>query len=113
MEMDVDDLEDGVTRIRLRGDLDIKGANAIDLRFSAVASAHRKVLVDMGEVGFLASIGIRTLLAAAKAVDRRGGRLVLLDPSEAVEKVLETCGASQVLPIRHGLSDGLAAVSAL
>ncbi len=112
MHMEVDDLDQGVTCIRLRGDLDVKGAGEIDIQFSAVASSRRRVLVDLGEVGFLASIGIRTLLSAAKTVGRRGGKLVLLNPSDALVKVLETCGADRVLPIHHGLSEGLIAVSA-
>jgi anti-anti-sigma factor len=110
--MEVDDLDRGVTRIRLLGDLDAKGASEIDLQFAALSGSRGKVVVDMSGVGFLASIGIRTLLSAAKTVARRGGRLVLLDPTEAVVKVLQTCGADTVLPAVHGTDAALAAVGA-
>jgi anti-sigma B factor antagonist len=109
--MDVETLDGGVTRIRLEGDLDMKGAGEIEPRFTAVASAGDKVVVDLAGVRFLASIGIRSLLAAAKACARRGGKLALLDPSDAVAKVLTTCGADAVVPVVHGWNDALALVS--
>lgn len=112
MRMEVDDLDQGVTRIRLLGDLGVKGAADIEVQFAAVTSSRGKVIVDMGGVGFLASIGIRTLLSAAKMVARRGGKLVLLDPTEAVAKVLQTCGADQVVPVIHGADAALSAVTA-
>ena len=36
MRMEVDDLDGSVTRIRLIGDLDVKGAGEIELQFAAV-----------------------------------------------------------------------------
>ncbi len=111
MKMEFEDLPGGVTKIVLRGDLDAKGSNEIDLQFQTIASSRPKVVVDLSQVGFLASIGIRTLILAAKANSRKGGRLVLLDPGEPVHKVLQTCGADGVLSIVHGLDVAVAAVA--
>ena len=111
MKMDIQDLADGVTRIALDGDLDARGAGEIDLQFQAVAASRSKVVVDLSQVGFLASIGIRTLIQAAKANAGKGGRLVLLDPTEAVWKVVVTCGADSVLPMAHGFDQAVAAIA--
>lgn len=112
MKMETEDLPGGVTRIVLNGDLDAKGSNEIDLQFQTVASSRLKVVVDLSQVGFLASIGIRTLMLAAKANGRKGGKLVLLDPGEPVHKVLKTCGADGVLAIvQGGLAAAVAAVA--
>ncbi len=110
MKMEYQDLPDGITRIILDGDLDARGAGEIDLQFQAIAASRTKVVVDLAQVGFLASIGIRTLIQAAKANAGKGGKLVLQDPSEAVWKVIVTCGADAVLPMAHGHDDALAAV---
>ena len=110
MKMDIQDLADDVTRIVLSGDLDARGAGEIDLQFQAVAASRSKVVVDLAQVGFLASIGIRTLIQAAKANAGKGGRLVLLDPTEAVWKVVVTCGADAVLPMAHGFDQAVAAI---
>jgi anti-anti-sigma factor len=69
------------------------------------------VVVDLSQVGFLASIGIRTLMMAAKANRSKGGRLVLLNPGEMVRKVLTTCGADSVLTIFSELDGALSGMA--
>jgi len=112
MQMNVEPLALGVVKVILNGRLDITGAGLIDLQFSAIAGSHRGVVVDLTNVSFLASIGIRTLLLGAKAVQRRGGTFVLLNPADEVEKVLEVTGVTDLMPIFHDNDAALAAVAA-
>jgi anti-anti-sigma factor len=112
MKMNVEPLALGVVKVILDGRLDITGAGIIDLQFSAIAGSHRGVLVDLTNVSFLASIGIRTLLLGAKAVQRRGGTFVLLNPADEVEKVLEVTGVTDLMPVFHDNDAALAAVAA-
>lgn len=112
MRMDVEELDGGVTKIRLIGDLDAKGAGEIEVSFTAVTSSRLKVIVDLTGVAFLASIGIRSLISAAKTLARRGGKLVIQDPSEAVNTVLLTCGVESLIPIVQGADAASAAVAA-
>jgi anti-anti-sigma factor len=111
MKMVVEELPSGVTHIRLDGALDAKGAGEIEVQFAAVTGNRLKLVIDLGGVDFLASIGIRTLLSAVKTVNRRGGKLVVADPTEAVAKVLRTCGADGVIPLIDGLDAAVAAVA--
>src|SRR5579863_8738407 len=112
MKMNVEPLALGVVKVILDGRLDITGAGIIDLQFSAIAGSHRGVVVDLTNVSFLASIGIRTLLLGAKAVQRRGGTFVLLNPADEVEKVLEVTGVTDLMPVFHDNDAALAAVAA-
>ncbi len=112
MEMTVEELDGGIVRAILDGRLDIAGAAEIDMRFSVLAGANRAVIVDMAAVRFLASIGIRTLLIGAKAIQRRGGKMVLLRPTTEVEKVLWVSGVADLMPIFHDDAQALAAVAA-
>jgi anti-anti-sigma factor len=112
MKMDVEPLAPGVVKVILEGRLDITGAGVIDLQFNAIAGSHRGVVVDLANVSFLASIGIRTLLLGAKAVQRRGGTFVLLNPVDEVVKVLEVTGVTELMPIFHDNDAALAAVAA-
>jgi anti-sigma B factor antagonist len=82
------------------------------LQFNAIAGSDRGVLVDLAGVSFLASIGIRTLLLGAKAVQRRGGALVLLNPIDEVERALEVTGVIDLMPIYRDAGEALAAVTA-
>jgi anti-sigma B factor antagonist len=101
MEMLIEELDGGVTKVVLRGRLDIAGANTIDLGFSAVSGSHRAILVDLSEVSFLASLGIRVLVLGAKTVASKGGRIALLAPIPEVESVLTTMRIDSLIPIYH------------
>jgi anti-anti-sigma factor len=61
------------------------------------------VLVDLSEVDFLASIGIRLLMLTAKSVVSRGGRMVLLNPIPEVQNILEITGIPAIIPIYSSL----------
>src|SRR5579872_1311791 len=111
MKMDVEPIATGAVKVILNGRLDITGAGVIDLQFNAIAGSHRGVVVDLESVSFLASIGIRTLLLGAKAVQRRGGTFVLLNPIDDVEKVLEVTGVIDLMPIYRDNAEAVAAVS--
>jgi anti-sigma B factor antagonist len=110
MDMVVDELDGGVTNVALRGRLDTLGAEAIDLRMSVIAGAKRAVVIDLSEVDFLASMGIRVLLTTAKAVQRKGGRLALITPEGNVLMVLKTAGMESLIPIFHERDAAIAAV---
>jgi len=113
MELIYNDLDDGVRKIDITGRLDIEGADAIDLRFTALTSTARTfVIVDMAGVEFLASIGIATLIRSAKAVRLRQGNLVLLNPRPNVAQVLATMRINQILPVFDTLEEARAAVRA-
>ena len=60
--------EEGIVNVKLSGRMDIQGAQSIDAKFTAITATQKAlVLVDMTEVPFLASIGMRTLIAGKMA----------------------------------------------
>jgi len=87
--------------ITLIGRLDILGAESIDLPLATLSGSKNEIFVDMAGVTFIASIGLRHLVSAAKAVQRRGGRLTLLNPTEAVGEVITSSGLTILLPIER------------
>jgi anti-anti-sigma factor len=99
MNLDTAELENGITKVVLSGRMDIEGASKVDLKFSVIAGAKRKVAVDLTDVSFMASLGIRTLMLSAKAIANKGGKMVLVNPQPNVEKVLKTTGVDTVIPI--------------
>jgi anti-sigma B factor antagonist len=99
MKLETVDLANGVTKISLSGRLDIQGALKIDGDFVAIAEGAKNIVVDLSEVTFLASLGIRTLIVGAKAAASNGGKLVLLNPQPNVEGVLRSSNVDTVMPI--------------
>lgn len=99
MRLEQTSLPGDILLVKLTGPLDIAGAGEIDLPFSAIYGKHNKVIVDLAGVTFLASIGIRVLVKAARAVGSRKGRLVLFSPTEDARKVLRSTGIDTMIPV--------------
>jgi anti-sigma B factor antagonist len=99
-------------RVALTGRLDIVGAEKIALPLATLAGAKQGLIVDMSGVSFIASIGIRHLVSAAKALSRRKGLLVLLNPTEMVAEVLTSSGLTNLLPIMRSDAEAAAALDA-
>jgi anti-anti-sigma factor len=100
MEINSETLENGVLRVSLSGRLDVLGAQNIDIKFTALTATKKaSILVDISEVSFLASLGMRTLISSAKALSHRGGFMVLYKPQPNVAEVLETAGVTSLIPV--------------
>jgi anti-sigma B factor antagonist len=108
MQITISDFSDTAKKVTLIGKLDIAGAETIGLPMAAIAGTRTDIVIDMVGVEFIASIGIRHLVIAAKAVARGAGKLVLLDPSPVVTEVLLVSGLEQILPIVRSEDDARA-----
>jgi len=99
MDIAVEDLAGGITKIVLRGRFDTTGAAVIEMPFNAVATEKRAVVVDLSAVNFLSSYAIRVLLVGAKIINGKGGKLVIVCPANNVAKVLRTAGTDALIPV--------------
>ena len=95
------DVSENLRRISIAGRLDIPGSDSIALKFTSFAvAADRRVVVDLTAVSFLASIGIRAIISNAKALQQRGGKMVLfVGDNTAVAKTLEATGIDALIPM--------------
>ena len=113
MQIEHEQLDGGVLKIKLSGRMDAMGSQEIDGKLAALtAQAGLGIIVDLSKVAFLASIGLRTLLVNAKALAARGGRMVLLNPDAGVARVLEVSGLDTMLGVFRDLEAACAAVAA-
>jgi anti-anti-sigma factor len=111
MQLESELLDGDILKITLDGRLDVEGTQAIDLKFTALTAGKRAgILVDMTGVGFLSSIGIRTLLTSAKVASNRGGKLVLVSPQPMVRDVLDRSGVSSLVPVYADQASALEAI---
>ena len=110
MQVVIDDTG-SIATLKLSGKLDISGAEAIAMPLATLSGAKSGLVIDLSEVTSLASIGIRHLISAAKVLARRGGRLILLNPSNSVTDVLAAAGVSQFLHIARSESEARAAAA--
>ena len=107
MSIQFEDLNNNIRHIIISGRLDILGTDEIAIKFTALAcSDNRRVVVDLTQVSFLASIGIRAIISNAKALKQRGGRLVLfVGDNDVVTKTLITTGIEALIPMYSDLAE--------
>jgi|WetSurMetagenome_2_1015567.scaffolds.fasta_scaffold549719_2 anti-anti-sigma factor len=99
MQIDRTDLGSSLTKLKLAGRLDISGAAIAEIPIALAAKNSRSLIIDMSDVSYVASLGVRHLVMAAKTLDRGGGKLVLFAVSEPITEVLTTMGIVELIPV--------------
>ena len=112
MEMQVEDLGE-VAKVCLIGRLDSPGVDRVETRFLAsLVPAGKNAIVDLGQVSFVSSMGIRMLLSAAKSMRGRQARLILFGLQPRVKQVFDAVALTQIVPVRKSEDEAVATANA-
>lgn len=98
-ELAVETGEDRVTFIP-RGELDLATAPEVEEKvLSALREGHAEVVLDLRELTFMDSTGVRTIVAAHQVSEEAGGGLRVVRPprDSAVSRVIEISGIDDAL----------------
>ena len=109
MKIVVTEAKQGVRCIKLDGRLDAAGVQAGEAEFNSTVVAAPNVIVDLESVPFIASIGVRMLVAGAQAQGKIGGKMVMVNPDEATRRILKTTGIDQVIKVYDNMAGAVAA----
>jgi anti-sigma B factor antagonist len=110
MEMRHDNVGE-VRRIVLVGRLDTAGVDVVETRFgAAIVPNGKNTIVNLTEVTFLASMGIRMLISTTRALSRKGGKLVMYGAGPGVRDVIETAALTEIIPLAGNESEALGLV---
>jgi anti-sigma B factor antagonist len=82
-----------------RGELDLATAPEFEAAILGALEAGRPVVVDLRQLDFMDSSGVRVLITAHAKAGDHGERLTLVRPAPggAVERILEIAGIDQAL----------------
>jgi anti-anti-sigma factor len=84
--------------VDMEGRLDSKSSGYSYDEMVAIAQGNTKqVVVNLAQLEFITSAGLRVLLMASKLLKSGGGDLKLCDPNPLVKDVLETAGFDSLL----------------
>lgn len=113
MNITTTELPGDIVCVALEGRLDAAAADAIGTRFTAATAAQgRAVVVDLAAVSFIASLGIRLLIANARALSQKGVTMVLFGAGEQVADVLHDAAIDQLIPCVQTQDDAVARAKA-
>jgi anti-sigma B factor antagonist len=78
----------GAPRLVVSGELDLASAEVLEANLKELESSEPDVLVlDLRELEFMDSTGLRAVIAADARARERGGRLVVVRAPEEVDRV--------------------------
>ena len=90
--------DENLMKLAFAGKLDTLAVGQHELRFHALLNGQNTpVILDFSEVTFLASMGIRMLLVAAKDLKNQGHSLKIENVASDVRHVFETAGLTDFL----------------
>jgi anti-anti-sigma factor len=102
-------LEDGVVRVGVKGELDIDTARQLQAHLDGMdRSDGQAMLLDLGECLFLDSIGLSTILRAARDLQERGGSLKIVCTRPNILRLFELTTVDQTLPVYDSVPEALA-----
>src|SRR5262245_48381439 len=98
----------GVPVLTLTGAFDAAGAQRFDEAVPTVDSAARAWVVGLAGVGYISSIGLRSLVAVEKTLRAHGGGLVVTGATRVVRQVLELTRLDSWLRMAGDLHEAVA-----
>jgi anti-anti-sigma factor len=94
------------TRIAPAGELDIATAPALEQAIAdATAEPGARLVLDLRELTFMDSTGLRTLAQTNARADEDGFTLAIWRGSRQIERVLEISGLGALLPLEDAPAD--------
>src|SRR5262245_39039468 len=91
--------DDGMDFVTLAGDLDSSSGEPLSATLAGLTGVARRVVVDVSELEFVDSSGVKMLVAAARAVEDAGGSFVLAAPTGSVRRVFQILHLDQVVAV--------------
>ena len=81
--------------VTVTGRIDSSNASELDTALQSLLNNNRhNIVVDLSNVNYMSSAGLRAIVSALRETKRSGGDLRLAMPSERVIEVLELSGLS-------------------
>jgi anti-anti-sigma factor len=90
LELSVDPgVDGGMPRLTIAGDVDLASAPELERSLSALQTGGRPVLLDLRDVSFMDSSGLRVILTADARARSLGSRLLLVPGPPGVQRIFQ------------------------
>ena len=90
----------------LAGEIDMYVADALERRLRDIAAEHGEIIeVDLAEVTFCDSSGLRVFIKLCNELAARGGRLRFARPSQPFLRLVELTNTASILGVPPGVPE--------
>lgn len=105
------DARDGCAVLTVGGEVDLGTAGELsDAAIAAMQEISPRLVMDLTGVSFMDSTGLKVLLAVHKRAELAGGRLVLVNPTRSVAKVIAVTGLDQTFHVADSVDAAVATI---
>lgn len=87
--------------VAVAGKLTVATAPELEAVLNDLPADVKDIAIDMTELDYIASAGLRVIVAGEKRIRRKEGALLLQHPNDDVMEVLEMTGLCEVLNIER------------
>lgn len=92
--------EGNATVISVKGRMDAVSSPEFENEMEGLmAEGEIAFIIDLGELDYISSAGLRSILATIKKLKAKEGKLLLAQLKEMVKEVFEISGFSAIIPI--------------
>jgi anti-sigma B factor antagonist len=99
-----------VVVVAASGRLDSNSAGVLEAVLPVRVQAHDKVVLDLADVPYVSSAGLRVMLIGAKAARAKGHKLVLSGLAPTVREVFDISGFTSIFAIEADVDSALASM---
>ncbi len=98
----------GITCLRIEGSLDASNSSAAEKSIrDAVAEEGANLILNLSELQYISSAGLRVILVIAKDIKSKNGKIVLCSMTESVKKVFDISGFSSIFDLQDNIEAAL------
>ena len=98
----------GVSILDFSGNLDTNNSLAAETEVNRLLEGGAdKIIFNFGELNFVASSGLRILLATAKKLKTSGGKMIVCSLNETVQEVFDISGFASILNLASNEEEAL------
>ncbi|MGH3260808.1 MAG: STAS domain-containing protein [Trebonia sp.] len=91
---------DAYTLVELVGEADVTNNDALrEVLDAEIAKRPRTLIIEMSGLSFMDSSALHVILRANREMDRQGGVVALVAPTDPVARTLRLTAADQLVPI--------------
>lgn len=95
------------TVLSISGRVDSATAGTMDAELEKLISANKWLVVDLKNVEFLSSAGVRTLVQAMKTAKKSGHKIKLAAIPDHIAEVMKTLGMMEIMQIYPSVEEAI------
>jgi anti-sigma B factor antagonist len=101
--------ENGIAIVEIDGKMDTATSPAAQENFTTMINGGKtKILLNLAELDYLSSSGLRVILTLAKELEKVGGALRICNLNKVVQEIFDISGFSYILKVFPSESEALA-----